>query len=124
MEGTPAQDLRAPVYFLRQLGQAYYVAGQVERYQKGDAQKAQEYYQKAEYHLERAMVVNPNHRATRLTLAAVYMETRKEEEAGALFALDRTMVPHVDLSQRRQQAPYKDLWIRDLYISALRRARP
>jgi adenylate cyclase len=111
-----------PVYYLRHLGQAYYVMGQVERYQKGDDRKATEYYQKAEGHLTRAMEVNSNHRQARLTLAAVYMESGKEPQAKELFRLYQDMSQHVTIGQRRQQAPYKDQMLKGLYISALRRA--
>jgi adenylate cyclase len=122
MEKALALDPQAPVYYLRQLGQAYYVMGQVEKYQKGDAQQAMGYYQKAEEYLTRAMVVNRNHRQTRLSLAPVYMESGQEPKAQALFAEFPDMRRHITISQRRQQAPYKDQWIRERYIDALRRA--
>jgi adenylate cyclase len=122
MEKALALDPQAPVYYLRQLGQAYYVWGQVENYQKGDAQQAMEYYRKAEEYLTRAMEVNRNHRQTRLSLAPVYMETGQEPRARALFAEFPDMRRHITIGQRRQQAPYKDQWIRERYIDALRRA--
>ena len=96
--------------------------GQVEKYQKGDAQQAMEYYQKAEDHLTRAMEVNRNHRQSRLSLAPVYMESGQEPKAQALFAEFPDMRRHITIGQRRQQAPYKDQWIRERYIDALRRA--
>jgi tetratricopeptide (TPR) repeat protein len=122
MEKALELDPKAPVFYLRHLGMAYYVIGQVEKYQKGDAQKAQEYYQKAEYYLTRAVEMNRNHRASRLTLVAVYMESGREPEARALFDAFPDMRPHITLSQRRPQAPYKDQALRDRYIDALRRA--
>jgi adenylate cyclase len=122
MEKALELDPQAPVSYLRQLGQAYYVMGQVEKYQKGEAQKAQEYYQKAEEHLTRAMKVNPNHRQARLSLAPVYMESGQEPKAQALFAQFPDMHRHITISQRRQQAPYKDPAMRERYIDALRRA--
>jgi adenylate cyclase len=122
MEKALDLDPQAPVYYLRQLGQAYYVMGQVEKYQKGDAQKAQEYYQKAEEYLTRAMKVNPNHRQARLSLVPVYMESGQEPKAQALFAQFPDMRRHITISQRRQQVPYKDPAMRERYIDALRRA--
>ena len=122
MEKALSLDPRAPVYYLRHLGLAYYTIGQVEKYQKGDAQKAMEYYQKAEYYLKRAMEINRKYRLSRLTLVLVYMETGREPEARALFDEFPDMRGHITISQRRQQAPYKELWIRDLYIDALRKA--
>jgi TolB-like protein/class 3 adenylate cyclase/Tfp pilus assembly protein PilF len=122
MEKALALDPRAPVYYLRQLGQAYYVLGQVEKYEKGDAPQAMAYYRKAEEYLTSAMEVNRNHRQTRLSLAPVYMESGQEPKAQALFAEFPDMRRHITISQRRQQAPYKDQWIRDRYIDALRRA--
>jgi tetratricopeptide (TPR) repeat protein len=122
MEKALSLDPRAPVYYLRHLGMAYYTMGQVEKYQKGDAQKAMEYCQKAEEYLKRAIEMNRNHRASRLTLVAVYMECGREPEARALFAEFPDMHRHITISQRRQQAPYKDQEIRGRYIDALRRA--
>jgi adenylate cyclase len=122
MEKALELDPQAPVYYLRQLGQAYYVMGQVEKYQKGDAEQAMVYYQKAEEYLTRAMGVNRNHRQTRLSLAPVYMETGQEPKAQALFAEFPDMRRHITIGQRRPQAPYKDQWIRERYIDALRRA--
>jgi tetratricopeptide (TPR) repeat protein len=122
MEKALELDPQAPVSYLRQLGQAYYVMGQVQKYQKGEAEKAQEYYQKAEEHLTRAMKVNPNHRQARLSLAPVYMESGQEPKAQALFAQFPDMHRHITISQRRQQAPYKDPAMRERYIDALRRA--
>jgi adenylate cyclase len=122
MEKALALDPRAPVYYLRQLGQAYYVLGQVEKYQKGNAEQAMVYYRKAEEHLTRAKETNPKHRQTRLSLAPVYMESGQEPKAQALFAADPEMMRHITISQRRQQAPYKDQWLRERYIDALRRA--
>jgi tetratricopeptide (TPR) repeat protein len=116
-----------PVNYLRQLGQAYYVAGQVQKYQEGDDSKAQEYYQKAMYHLERAH----NYRQARLTLAAVYMESLFRPDwlkAVALFD-DDGMHRHITISRYRQQAPYKvragytgEPSLKDRYINALIRA--
>jgi adenylate cyclase len=120
LENEPQKEV--PVYYLRHLGQAYYVMGQVERYQKGDDRKATEYYQKAEEHLKRAMEVNSKHRQARLTLAAVYMESGKEPQAKELFRSYQDMSQHVTIGKRRQQAPYKDQMLKGLYISALRRA--
>jgi tetratricopeptide (TPR) repeat protein len=117
-----ALDPQAPVYYLRQLGQAYYVWGQIEKYQKGDAQKAQECYQKAEEYLTRAMKVNPSHRQARLSLVPVYMESGQESKARGLFAEFPDMRRHITISQHRKQAPYKDQWIRERYIDALKRA--
>jgi adenylate cyclase len=122
MEKALSLDPRAPVNYLRQLGQAYYVIGQIEKYQKGDAQKAQEYYQKAEEHLTRAIKVNRNHRQARLSLVPVYMESGQEPKARELFAQFPDMHRHITISQRRQQAPYKDPAMRERYIDALRRA--
>jgi RNA polymerase sigma factor (sigma-70 family) len=122
IEEAMSLDLRVPVCYLCHLGHAYYVIGQVEKYQKGDAQKAMEYYQKAEEYLKRAMEMNRNHRASRLHLVAVYMESGRELEARALFAEFPDMRRHITISQRRQQAPYKDPAMRDRYIDALRRA--
>jgi adenylate cyclase len=122
MEKALSLDPRAPVYYLRQLGLAYYTIGQYEKYQKGDAQKAMEYYQKAEYYLKRAMEMNRKYRLSRLTLVLVYMETGREPEARALFDEFPDMRGHITISQRRQQAPYKDQAIRGRYIDALRRA--
>jgi tetratricopeptide (TPR) repeat protein len=118
MEKALALEKEAPVYYHRHLGQAYYVMGQDEKYQKKNAEKAKEYYQKAEESLKEAR----NHRPARLTLAAVYMETYQEREARALFAGSPDMRPHISISRRRQQAPYKDRVMRDRYIDALRRA--
>jgi hypothetical protein len=111
-----------PLYYLRHLGQAYYVMGQVERYQKGNDEKATEYYRKAEQYLDAER--GREHRPTLLTLAAVYMESGKEPEAKELYRLDQDMSQHITISQRRQQAPYKDQMLKGLYISALRRAGP
>jgi tetratricopeptide (TPR) repeat protein len=122
MEKALALDPQAPVYYLRQLGQAYYVWGQIEKYQKGDAQKAQECYQKAEEYLTRAMKVNPSHRQARLSLVPVYMESGQESKARGLFAEFPDMRRHITISQHRKQAPYKDQWIRERYIDALKRA--
>jgi adenylate cyclase len=131
MEKALSLDPRAPVYYLRHLGLAYYTMGQVEKYQKGDAQKATEYYQKAEDYLKRAMEMNRKYRLSRLTLVLVYMETGREPEARALFDEFPDMRGHITISQRRQQAPYKDQAqarspgepsMRDRYIDALRRA--
>ena len=47
MEKALGLDPQAPASY-SDLGQAYYVRGQVEKYQKGESQKAQEYYQEAE----------------------------------------------------------------------------
>jgi hypothetical protein len=66
--------------------------------------------------------VNRNHRQTRLSLVPVYMESGQEPKARALFAEFLDMHRHITISQRRQQAPYKDQWIRERYIDALRRA--
>jgi tetratricopeptide (TPR) repeat protein len=122
MEKALSLDPRAPVYYLRQLGQAYYVMGQVEKYQKGDAQQAMAYYQKAEEYTKRAREMNPNHRASRLQLVAVYMESGREPEARAMFTEFPAMRRHITTSQRRMQGPYKDPAMRDRYIDALRRA--
>jgi TolB-like protein/class 3 adenylate cyclase len=122
MEKALALDPQAPVYYLRQLGQAYYVMGQVEKYEKESPQQAMEYYQKAEEYLTRAMNVNRNHRQARLSLAPVYMESGQEPKARGLFAEFPDMRRHITISQRRQQAPYKDQWIRERYIDALKRA--
>jgi adenylate cyclase len=122
MEKALSLDPRAPVYYLRHLGLAYYTIGQYEKYQKGDAQKAMEYYEKAEEYLKSAMEMNRKYRLSRLTLVLVYMETGREPEARALFDEFPDMRGHITISQRRQQAPYKDQAIRGRYIDALRRA--
>jgi hypothetical protein len=57
-----------------------------------------------------------------LTLAAVYMESGQERKAKALFTLDPDMGRHVNIGQRRQQAPYENPTLRVLYIKALKRA--
>jgi tetratricopeptide (TPR) repeat protein len=106
-----------PAYYLRQLGQAYYVLGQVERYQKENESMAMEYYGKAKAELERAL----NHRQARLTLAAVYIESGDYLKAKALFTLDPDMRHHITIVNRKQ-APYKEAWIKYLYIGALRSA--
>jgi tetratricopeptide (TPR) repeat protein len=130
-----ALDLVAPekpVNYLRQLGQAYYVMGQVQKYQKGDYLKAQEYYEKAKEPLIEAS--NRNHRQARLTLAAVYTESNIRSDivqAQGLFAEDEDMRRHITIGQYRQQAPYKDQAqamytgepsMKQRYIDALRRA--
>jgi tetratricopeptide (TPR) repeat protein len=121
-----------PVSYLRQLGQAYYVMGQVQKYQKRDALKAQEYYEKAKEPLIEAS--NRNHRQARLTLAAVYTESNIRSDivqAQGLFVEDQDMHRHITIGQYRQQAPYKDqaqawyTWepsMKQRYIAALRRA--
>jgi tetratricopeptide (TPR) repeat protein len=121
-----------PVSYLRQLGQAYYVMGQVQKYQKRDALKAQEYYEKAKEPLIEAS--NRNHRQARLTLAAVYTESNDRSDivqAQGLFVEDPGMRRHITIGQYRQQAPYKDQAqamdtgepsMKQRYIAALRRA--
>jgi adenylate cyclase len=112
-----------PVYYLYHLGQAFYVMGQYEKYQNGDAQKAMEYYQQAETYLKKAMEMNRNHRPSRSHLVAVYMEAPlREQEGRALFAEFPDMRRLININQRRQFAPYKDQWIRDRFIDALSRA--
>jgi hypothetical protein len=77
------------------------------------------------------MEMNRKYRLSRLTLVLVYMETGREPEARALFDEFPDMRGHITISQRRQQAPYKDQAqarspgepsMRDRYIDALRRA--
>ena len=109
---------KVPPYYHRHLGMAYYVMGQVEKYQKRNAQQAKKYYEKAKDSLE----IVRNHRTARLTLAAVYMETYQEQAARDLFAESADMHRHITVSQHRQRAPYKDEALRDRYIDALRRA--
>jgi adenylate cyclase len=104
------------------LGQAYYVWGQYERYEKGDEQKAKEYYQEAEIQLKRAMNITPNFRPSRSYLVAVYMETGREQEAREIWDAFPDMSRLINISQRRSHAPHKDSMIRDHYIDALRRA--
>jgi adenylate cyclase len=103
------------------LGQAYYVGGQYERYEKGDEQKAKEYYQEAEIQLKKAMDMNPNHRPSRSYLCAVYIETGREREAREIWNAFPDMGRLINISQRRSHAPHKDRMIRDRYIDALRR---
>jgi tetratricopeptide (TPR) repeat protein len=118
MDQALALEPQAPVSYRRQLGQAYYVWGQVEKYLNENDQEAVKNYRKARLELERAL----NHRQARLTLAAVYMESGEEPKAKALFTLDPDMRRHVTIGQRRQQAPYENPMLRVLYIEALRRA--
>jgi tetratricopeptide (TPR) repeat protein len=110
-----------PAYYYRQLGQAYYVMGQIEKYQKGDAQQAMVHYQEAEGVLIGAKELN---RQVRLTLAAVYVESGQDRKARDLFAADPHMRRHIDIvdRQRRRQAPYWDPEMTQRYISALRTA--
>jgi tetratricopeptide (TPR) repeat protein len=124
---APLNRRQEPV-FLRQLGQAYYVMGQVEKHQKGDAPQAMEYYRKAEEYLIRASEVN---RQVRLTLAAVYVEARQVPKAQALFTADQDVRCHITIGLYRQQAPYKqqvealftgELSMKERYINALREA--
>jgi adenylate cyclase len=111
-----------PVYYLYHLGQAFYVMGQYEKYQNGDAQKAMEYYQQAETYLKKAMEMNRNHRPSRSHLVAVYMESGREPEARAIFAQFPDMRRLINISERRSHSPHKDEMIRQKYIDALRRA--
>jgi tetratricopeptide (TPR) repeat protein len=124
---APLNRRQEPV-FLRQLGQAYYVMGQVEKHQKRNAPQAMEYYRKAEEYLIRASEVN---RQVRLTLAAVYVEAGQVSKAQALFTADQDMRRHITIGLYRQQAPYKEqvqalstgaLSMKERYINALREA--
>jgi adenylate cyclase len=119
MENAISRNPKVPAFYRYHLGQAYYVMGQ---YQKGDAQKATECYMQAETHLKEAMNMNRAYRPPRSYLVAVYMETGREPEARAMFDEFPDMRPLIDLNQQRQVAPYKDQWIRNRYIDALRRA--
>jgi adenylate cyclase len=109
---------KVPAYYYRQLGQAYYMIGQVEKYQKKNAQEAKVHYGKAQEFLIKA----GDNRLARLTLAAVYIELYQEPAARALFAETPDMHRHLTVSQHRQRAPYKDEAMRSRYIDALRRA--
>ena len=105
-------------YFYRQLGQAYYVMGQVEKYQKKNTQEAKVHYGKAQKFLIKA----GDNRQALLILAAVYVETYQEPEARKLFTDHPDMHRHLTVSQHRPRAPYQDEAIRNHYIDALRRA--
>jgi adenylate cyclase len=115
-------DPHSPVYYFYYLGQAYYVMGQYERYNKGDEQKAMEYYQEAEIQLKKAKDMNSNFRPSRSYLVAVYMESGRYQEAREIWHAFPDMSQLINISQRRQHSPYKDRMIRDRYIDALRRA--
>jgi tetratricopeptide (TPR) repeat protein len=122
MEEALNLDRKAQVYYFNHLGHAYYVMGQYEKYRRGDGPKAMAHYQKAEEYLTRALTMNPNHRASRTHLVAVYMESGRETEARAIFAQSPDMLRLINISQRRMQGPHIDLEMQRRYITALRTA--
>jgi adenylate cyclase len=122
MERALQLDTRAPVYYLRQLGQAYYVWGLIAQYQQHDFIRAQGLYQQARAVLERAVRQQFSHRPARLSLAPVYVQLGELDKAQGLFAHWSEMHRHITMSQRRSHAPYAQEWIRQRYIGALRQA--
>ena len=97
------QQPPVPAYYLRQLGQAYYVMRQ---------------YNEAKQYL----IQDGNHRQVLLTLAAVYVESGQVSDAQKLFQDFPDLRRHITIGQYRQQAPYQDSATRERYIDALRRA--
>jgi Tetratricopeptide repeat len=122
MEKALQLDTRSPVYYLRQLGQAYYVWGLIAQYQEHDVIRSRGLYQQARMVLERAVLQQSSHRQARLSLAPVYVQLGELDKAQALFAQWPDMARHITMSQRRSHAPYAQEWIRQRYIGALRQA--
>jgi adenylate cyclase len=122
MQKALTLDTRAPVYYLRQLGQAYYVWGLIAQYQQDDVIHARGLYQQARAILERAVLQQSSHRQARLSLAPVYWELGQRDKAQALFSQWSDMHRHITMSERRSHAPYAQEWIRQRYIGALRQA--
>jgi tetratricopeptide (TPR) repeat protein len=112
-----------PANYLRQLGQAYYVMGQVEKYDAANPEAARGHYNQAKSWLGEA----GNHRQALLTRVAVLMETSDpgdQQTAKELFNAHQDLHLHITIGQRRPQAPYKDPAMRERYIAALETAAP
>lgn len=97
------QQPPVPAYYLRQLGQAYWVMTQ---------------YNNALQYLPQ----NSDHRQVLLTLAAVYVESGQVPNAQKLFKDFPDLHRHITIGQYREQAPYQNPAIRNRYITALRTA--
>jgi adenylate cyclase len=89
------------------LGGAYYLAGR---------------YEEALDALQKALPLNPNFLPTHETLAIVYSELGREEEARAEVAEVLRLSPNYSLEGLRQRLPYKDPAEGERYLAALRKA--
>jgi adenylate cyclase len=96
-----------PMWYLWQLGHAYFSAGQNEE---------------AIETLKRALNRNPDFRPAHLYLAASYGELAREEEARAEAAEIERLSPQTSLEALRQRLPYKDQAVLERLFDGLRKA--
>jgi tetratricopeptide (TPR) repeat protein len=109
-----------PAYYRYHIGQAYYVMGQKEKYDKGQYEQALDYYKKAEEYLNAAKAMSPKHRPSRTHLVAVYFESGQGEKAREEWDSFPSMDRLIDLEKRRQFAPYRDEALTQRIVAALR----
>ncbi len=96
-----------PVYYLFNLGHAYFLTGR---------------YEEAMAALKDALSHNPDFLPAQVFLAALYGELDREKEAGAEVAEILRKNPETSLDVMRQRLPYKDQAVLERLFDALRKA--
>jgi adenylate cyclase len=98
---------RYPVWYLHNLGHAYFLAGR---------------YEQAIAALERSLNRNPNFWPSHVYIAAGYVELGREEEARAQAKKLLKIHPDFSMESGEQRLPYKDQSVLERLGDSLRRA--
>ena len=98
---------RYPVWYLLNLGHAYFLAGR---------------YEEAIAALERVLNRNPNFWPAHVYIAASYVELGREEEAWAQAEKLLKIHPHFSMESAEQRLPYKDQRVLERLGDSLRKA--
>ncbi len=100
-------DPHYPPTYLNYLGRAYYAMGQ---------------YEEAVAALKRSLTRNPNILSPHRTLAVIFSELGRKEEARAEVAEILRISPRASLEGQRERVPFKDQAVSERYLESLRKA--